>query len=175
MRGILRAADLPGWSDEEAFGDLWGEFEPLGDLPLTWRFSLDPQGTGVQNGWHEPGFDDSGWPQIEIKQFWEHQGEPYRYYDGTAWYRAAFQVPKLPPGRRLYLAFGAVNDEAAVYVDGQSAAIAEVGRQGPRFLVEVTDLLKSEKGSTIAVQVSEKGGLGGIWKNVKLIATRPKQ
>lgn len=172
MRGVIHAADLPGWSDEEAFGDLWEHFEEITDLPRHWRFALDPKGNGVEGGWFRPDFDDSGWPEIEIREFWEHQGEPYRYYDGVAWYRTRFQAPSLPPDRRLYLAFGAVNDEATVYLDGQEVPIAEVGRKGRRFLVEVTDRVKPGAANVLAVQVREQGGLGGIWKNVKLVAAR---
>jgi hypothetical protein len=174
MRGVIRAADLPGWSDEETFGDLWENFEWITDLPQRWRFALDPKGRGAQEGWFGPDFEDSGWPEIEIREFWEHQGEPYRYYDGVAWYRTRFQVPSLPPGRRLYLAFGAVNDEATVYLDGQPLSIAEAGRKGPRFLVEVTDQMRPGAGNLLAVQVTEGGGLGGIWKNVKLVAAKPR-
>ena len=172
MRGYINASDLPGWSDEEAFGDMWVEFTPLCDLPLHWRFKLDPKETGVQNGWHEQSFDDARWPNIEIKQFWEHQGYTYRHYDGSAWYRTNFFVPKLPQNKRIYLAFGAVNDEASVYINGQLASVSEVSRRDKRFLIDVTELLKSSERSIIAIQVSEKGGLGGIWKNIKLIAAK---
>lgn len=175
MRGVIHASDLPGWSDEEAFEDLWAEFELVTDLPLRWRFALDPQGGGVKGEWFQPAFDDARWPEIAIKEFWEHQGEPYRYYDGVAWYRTTFTVPSWPAERRLYLAFGAVNDEAVVYVDGQPAPLVEVGRKGPRFLVEVTGRLKPGATSLLAVQVTERGGLGGIWKNVKLVAARSHQ
>jgi len=171
MRGHVNAFDLPGWSDEEAFGDMWDEFEHLCDLPLHWRFKLDQKVTGFQNGWHEQGFDDARWPKIEIKQFWEHQGYAYKHYDGTAWYRTDFLAPELPQNKRIYLAFGAVNDEASVYINGQPAS-SVAAQQGKRFLIDVTDLLTSSERSIIAIQVSEKSGLGGIWKNVKLVADK---
>jgi len=172
MRGYINASDLPGWSDEEAFGDMWDEFEHICDLPLHWRFKLDPKETGFQNGWHEQSFDDARWPKIEIRQFWEHQGYAYRHYDGSAWYRTDLLVPELPQNKGIYLAFGAINDEASVYINGQPAS-SEVAQQGRRFLIDVTDLLKSSERSIIAIQVSGKSGLGGIWKNVKLVAAKP--
>lgn len=170
MRGFINASDLPGWSDEETFADMWDKFDYLCDVPLKWHFQLDQKNVGVENGWHEPTFDDKGWPKIEIKQFWERQGYNYQHYDGAAWYRTEFKVPKLPQDKRIYFAFGAVNDGAVVYVNGKMASVSKVGRKGKRFLVDVTNLLKSEEMNQIAVKVSEKDGLGGIWKNVKVVA-----
>ena len=172
MRGFINASDLPGWSDDETFGDLWDVFEDLGDLPLKWHFQLDDKGMGEQRGWHAAGFDDSQWPEIEIRQFWERQGHAYQHYDGTAWYRTEFSFAGLPEDKLVYLAFGAVNDDANVSVNGQRVTIADVGRQGKRFLVDVTNMLKTSDVNKVAVQVTEEKGLGGIWKNVKLVTER---
>lgn len=172
MRGYINASELPGWSDEETFGDMWDKFEHICDLPLQWHFKLDPKETGLKGGWHEQSFDDARWPKIEIKQFWERQGYAYKHYDGSAWYRTEFNVPKLPQGKRMYLAFGAVNDKASVHIDGKLVSASEVGRQDMRFLIDVTGLLKSEETSIIAVQVTGRKGLGGIWKNVKLVTEK---
>ncbi len=166
------AARQEGFSDEETFGDLWRDHEPLGDLPETWRFRIDPDETGRDSGWHLPACDDSDWQPIRIREFWENQG--FSPYDGQAWYRLRWTPPELPPGRRIFLAFGAVADEAQVFVGGRSLYASPFGRniRHERFLVDVTDVLAAGRPADIAVRVWNTGWCGGIWKSVKLIASK---
>jgi hypothetical protein len=45
-----------------------------------------------------------------------------------------------------------------------------LGWRPPRFLVEVTDVLREGERNLIAVRVLDMGWIGGIYANVKLIA-----
>lgn len=166
----LPAYTQEGWSDRRTFDDLWSEYEFITDLPIWWRFKIDPDEEGIKRGWHEPGFDDSQWDWFRIREFWEVQG--VSPYDGAAWYRLDYTPPRLPEDKRIYLAFGAVSDEAAVYVDGRQRHASRFGDniRHERFLVDVTDELESGRPCTLAVRVWNTGWCGGIWKNVKLIA-----
>ncbi len=168
----LPAHTQEGFGDRETFDDLWNRFELIEDLPVRWRFHTDPDEHGEARGWQAADFDDRVWPTIKIREFWENQG--YSPYDGAAWYRLDYAVPELPEGKRVCLTFGAVADEASVYVDGKLRYASRYGdnMRHKRFLVDVTDLLKPGRKCTIAVRVWNVNWCGGIWKNVKLIAAK---
>ncbi|MBI4581492.1 MAG: hypothetical protein HY718_17455 [Planctomycetes bacterium] len=167
---VLSASTQEGFSDEAAFGDVWKSHAFIADLPPEWRFHLDPDERGLDGGWAKPAFDDAAWPTIRVREFWEPQG--YSPYDGAAWYRLSYTPPDLPSGKKLYLAFGAVSDEAAVYVDGERLYASRFGEniRHQRFLVDVTGKLQSDRPAQLAVRVWNTGWCGGVWKNVKLIA-----
>lgn len=161
-----------GWSDADTFGDLEKTHDMIADLPETWRFRIDPDEVGLKEGWQRAGFDDKGWGSIRIREFWEPQG--FSPYDGAAWYRLKYTPPSLPAGRKAYLAFGAVSDEAAVYADGQQLFASRFGEniRHRRFLVDVTDRIQAGRPVQLAVRVWNTGWCGGIWKSVKLVAAR---
>ncbi len=169
---VLSARTQEGWSDTATFADLTTAYKFLADLPERWRFQPDPDEVGTDRGWHRPGFDDRRWPLIRIREFWEVQG--YSPYDGAAWYRLTYTPPPIPPDRTIYLAFGAVSDEATVWVNGALRYRSPFGEniRHKRFLVDVTDHLRSARENSIAVRVWNTGWCGGIWKNVKLMAQR---
>jgi hypothetical protein len=53
-----------------------------GSVPLDGFWSFN---TGDDPAWSAPGFDDNGWPQIDVARPWGQQG--YWAYSGFAWYR----------------------------------------------------------------------------------------
>lgn len=79
----------------------------------SWQFH-----TGDDLSWAAPGFDDSGWKQIETGRAWEGQG--YRDYTGFAWYRRHVVLPDgMKPGWDLGLRLTSVEDAAEVYWNGR--------------------------------------------------------
>jgi len=167
-----QAQQQPDWSDEDTFADLWESYESLMDLPLRWHFQTDPDNVGVQERWYRWSINDYRWHHIKIKEFWDPQG--FAHYDGYGWYRVRLDVPALPPGKRIYLAFGAVDESAWVYINEKLAGIHNIGGEGwdKRFLVEVTDLLKPDQRNLVAVRVLDTMQAGGIWKGVRLICEK---
>ncbi|MHC4744808.1 MAG: sugar-binding domain-containing protein, partial [Planctomycetota bacterium] len=165
----LPAHTQEGFADSETFDDLWNRYDFVEDLPVSWRFQVDPNEIGETSGWHKPNFNDRDWPKIKIREFWENQG--YSPYDGAVWYRLKYKVPSLPEGKKVFLAFGAVSDEASVYINGKLryASLYGENTRHKRFFVDVTDLVKSGQECVIAVRVWNVNWCGGIWKNVKLI------
>jgi beta-galactosidase/beta-glucuronidase len=57
----------------------------------------------------------------------------------ACWYRRTFEAPRLAPGERLWLRFGAVDHEATVWVNGTRVAV-HAGGYTP-FGADVTDVL----------------------------------
>ena len=167
------AGKQEGFADEATFADLWTTHEHLEDLPVEWRFRLDWDEVGLREGWASAIPDEPAWHPIRIREFWELQG--YSPYDGQAWYRLDWMPSRLPSNRRLYLAFGGVADEAEVFVNGQSLFASPYGKniRHERFLVDVTGALQAGPANRIAVRVWNTGWCGGIWKSVKLVASRP--
>ena len=173
FRGANNAiANAAPASDEAPFVDLWDQYKPVATLPAQWLLRLDPQDIGEQKTWYAPEVQTNDWRTVNIGQFWEKTlGQPYI---GVGWYRVAVNVPELAAGKRLYLAFGAVDEQAWVWVNGESAGAHAVGPQGwnRRFLIEVTEQLKPGHENVIAVRVHNSLAAGGIWKPVRIIARR---
>lgn len=167
----LSARQLPGWSDQETFGDLWQRYRELADVPTQWRFQPDPEDRGVEQAWFAGDFDDSAWKPISITDWWERAGFDY---DGIGWYRVWIDVGDLKENQRATLYFGAVDESARVYVNGQSVGEHDVGWQGwdQRFSFDVTSVLKSRQKNLVAVRVQDRGYGGGIWKSVKLVVEK---
>jgi hypothetical protein len=138
-------------------------------LPLDgWLFRTDPEHVGVEQEWYAPGIDTDEWEKVGIGMNWDVQGYPD--YNGYGWYRRKVEMSK-PAGKKAYLEFGAVDEEAVVYVDGERAGSHEKGVDGwdDTFRIDITEFLGEESEEhLIAVQVYDSMLAGGIWKPVWL-------
>lgn len=89
------------------------------NLNGTWQFAFDDDDVGVQEGWYRPGYQ----LEREITVPFCYQSEasgigPTDEIHSILWYRRSFTVPAEMKGRNLLVRFGAVDFEAAVYVNG---------------------------------------------------------
>lgn len=137
-------------------------------LPLQgWRFQTDPKADGHLQKWYEPGFDDSAWTPIEIGKAWEDQGHTY---DGVAWYRGAFDLPAKPQCVGAEIEFGAVDEVAWVWINGQYVGQHDLGPEGwdKTFALDVSNELKWGDKNQITVRVHDSVQAGGIWKPVTI-------
>ncbi|MEA3403871.1 MAG: DUF4838 domain-containing protein [Armatimonadota bacterium] len=168
----------------------WDVYQRLDDLqestrlfPLanTWRFAVDPENTGMERGWHQGDFDATGWEEQRSDlgmKGWEDQGHPG--YDGYAWYRQRIRVPAEAAATHHYLYFGAVDEQAWIYLDGRQVGehtVKSTGRPVTElwkepFLVDVSGRLAGGGAVTLAVRVHDGEAMGGIWKPVQLIASQ---
>jgi len=139
-------------------------------LPNRWRFKLDPNDEGQRAGYFRADFDDSAWEEIAIAKTWESQGFKY---DGLAWHRVSFSVEKLPPGKKVYLQFGGVDESAWVYLNGKLVGDHDLGETGwnQPFWIDVTNTVKSGQ-NQVAVRVLDRVLAGGIWHTVWLVAEK---
>jgi len=150
----------------DAAAQFMSSYEILGQLACGgWLFKEDPADTTLKNAaWAQPTFDTSDWRPIEIDRTWESQGI---IYDGLAWYRKTVTLPSCPADKRLYLLFGACDEQSWVFVDGFQTG----GLQGDAqalwtepFAVDVTDY--AGRSVLLAVAVHDSAGAGGIYKPV---------
>lgn len=132
-----------------------------------WRFKTDPKEDGHLQKWFAPDFDDSSWEPIRIGSAWEEQGHAY---DGVAWYRGSFDLPEKPEQLATEIAFGAVDEIAWVWINGQYVGQHDLGTAGwdKPFALDVTKELKWGQKNQITVRVHDSAYAGGIWKPVTI-------
>jgi beta-glucuronidase len=121
-------------------------------VPLTgeWRFSIDNEKIGEQQGWADPGFEDSSWMTVNVPHTWNVMSD-FSEYEGIAWYRRTFAVPESAEKAHLRLRFDAVFYLADVWLNGQYLGQHEGGYTPFEF--DVTSLVKHGETNVIAVRV----------------------
>ncbi|MFH1615227.1 MAG: sugar-binding domain-containing protein [Planctomycetota bacterium] len=169
----ISAKGRADYSDEYVFSRLWTKYKLIADLPKQgWKFKEDPNQVGLEQKWYALELDDSKWGDIEIGDWWE----AFDYlYTGYAWYRKNWTVPAEAIGNpKLLLAFGAVDEDCWIYIDGKFVDSFTHGGSGwnTPFEIDVTNHITPGKTHLIAVRVVDTAGPGGIWKSVKLIAPK---
>ncbi|MFO8080942.1 MAG: DUF4838 domain-containing protein [Armatimonadota bacterium] len=163
------------WPTEELEGR-----EVVSQLPMEWKLRWDPEEVGREEGWFDPTIDATDWHDVRVDAPWEKQpvGEAWREehgrdYDGLAFYRVSFDVPEDLRGQKVHLLFGAVDEGATVWVNGE--LLGEHPFVNPDdwttpFAMEFTDVARFGETNTVVVQVEDRSGAGGVWKPVLLLA-----
>jgi hypothetical protein len=143
----------------------------------TWKFS-----PGDSMLWAQPDYNDSGWSDITVPCFWEHQGFPE--LDGLAWYRRSVFLGRQLSKKHLILAAGKINDVDEVYFNG--VLIGRTGSIEPlqseidgvstwrleRFYEIPNNCIRWDSDNVIAIRVYDYLKTGGIWYGPIGIATR---
>ena len=135
--------------------------------------------------WCDSSFEDRRWPIIRDDQggCWERQfpddtGSSGYGYTGFGWYRQTFQVlSELQQRPFVYLYFGAVDEDAYIYLNGALVYEHSCASTGldygsiwtTPFAFDARRHLKYGQMNTIAVRVYNRIGMGGIYKPVYLI------
>ena len=185
-RGASRAANAPDllgtqdWLAEQlfvtekpgAFDDLPNSYDVVMDLPEHWKFKPDLTWAGEKDEWYALEYDDSAWNDIRVGEFWERQG--YGDLDSRGWYRLNVELPKELDGKNVQLCFGAADETAMVYVNGELAGEHDIGPSGwdKRFFIDVTEHIKAGQKNLIAVRVVDSVGAGGLWKPIKVVVPK---
>jgi Glycosyl hydrolases family 2, sugar binding domain len=115
------------------------------DFGQGWKFALvNPDGitdpTGAYANAMDPGFDDSGWQQLDVPHDWSIELAPVDNAStssatgflpgGLAWYRKHFTLPKSLAGQRISIEFNGVYRNSDVYLNGKR-------RDGRRELLRI--------------------------------------
>ena len=152
-----------------------------GNLEGQWLFRIDPSEVGERDGWQKPDWSDADWRTLDTPGYWEPQGitdvrpgeqprpkdgMPWTDYDGVAWYRLHFVVPKEWAGQSLVLNLGSVDDQDRTFLNGKL-----VGATGPgversvivsrRYTIP-PDAVRFGEENVLAVRVLDGGGPGGL-------------
>ena len=152
----------------DQFGIYYDRDENIMDLNLSgsWKFSRD-----YEKGLKQVKFDDQQWENIHVPMNWENQG--YEEYDGTAWYRKAFNLPDRLNDKELMLVLGRIDDFDKVYFNGQLIGQVEDLSGYSRFekgnayrlfrAYRIPKELLRQK-NLIVVEVEDMSGEGGIYE-----------
>ena len=125
-------------------------------LDGAWQYVVDPYETGNGDRFYQDRtptdpsvlqeYDFNHFPSLSVPGDWNSQSEQLLFYEGTVWYRRLFHAQPAQ-GKRYFLYFGAVNYEAAVYLNGQKLGEHKGGFTPFQF--EVTGLLKAGDNSVV--------------------------
>ena len=168
IKTIIKLYHMKNAIYEKNLETLLAATENVFDLPKDgWRFKMDKQDVGTGDGWHLPASPMEDWLEIETEAFWGSKGGA-----GAGWYRRDIDVPALPEGKRVYLHFGAVDEQMVLWIDGAYAGDYDresgEGWDQP-FAIDVTGKLTAGK-HHLAVRVDNATGAGGVWKPVSVRA-----
>ena len=134
-------------------------YKKVAEVPVQWKFRLEegehPQQPHI---YAAPDFNDSGWDAIDIGQAWEDQD--YGDYDEGAWYRARIEV-KAEEGRPVLMAFGGVDKDAYVFINGHW--VGQHHQWNQPFLLDISDHVVRDGENTVALYVYDGLGMGGIY------------
>lgn len=110
----------------------------------------------------DPDLDVSAWYDQPTPAWWgNHDIEVLDGFDGLAWYRKDFSLTTAQANRAAVLHLARVADEDITYVNGKKVGKTS-GWDKYRVYRIPASFLKSGQ-NTIAVQVNDRGGGGGIW------------
>ena len=105
--------------------------------------------------------DDATWNKIMVPALWEHQG--YDRFDGTAWYRKQFFVPKSLEGEDLVLILGKIDDFDQTYLNGKLIGTT-TQYDHLRIYHLSSDMLRAGSYNLLWIFVYDYGGFGGIYE-----------
>lgn len=163
----LSATKLPDYSDEKTFGPLEKDYQYVLDLPKRWQFLADDLDVGVGK-YSAAGYDAGHWPRIEIGDYFENRG--YKF-NGMAWYRTEFTIPKELEGKPVSLHFGGIAGSPHIYVNNTWVTPLDALGNGVRIWDITPKALYGQK-NVVLVQIHNPAGPGGIFKSVKLAVRR---
>ena len=149
-------------------------YKEAAKVPVQWKFLLSPYAEEDQE--HQKvilsraDFDDSHWADINIGQAWEDQG--YVGYDEGAWYRAQIEVDA-EEGWPVHLAFGGVDNEASVYVNG--TFVGEHHGWNTPFILDVSEAVNYKGQNAVSVWVYDGMEMGGIFGTIEVIQPTVKE
>ncbi len=122
-------------------------------------------------------------PSITVPGDWNTQAEKLFYFEGSLWYKKAFDYKKSDPDNRVFINFGAANYRTDVYINTKKVGKHEGGFTP--FSFEFTHLLKP-KDNFIVVRVKNERkkenipalnadwwNYGGITRDIDIIETPP--
>jgi beta-galactosidase/beta-glucuronidase len=90
-----------------------------------WKFRIDPNDTGINEGWYAIDYEDASWEESTVPGNWNFLFREYlnpltdHDYDVTAWYRTTFVPPSDFKGSLVKLHFGAVCYKTSLWINGQ--------------------------------------------------------
>ena len=124
----------------------------------TYRSSDDDSFLGSNK--HTPP-DNAKWSKVMVPGEWEHQG--FSNYNGTAWYRKQFTIPKELNGEDLVLILGKIDDFDHTYFNGKWIGSTNYHDRSRIYTIP-SELFTSGAISILLVYVKDTQQRGGIYE-----------
>ena len=153
----------------------FGKNEISESLEGKWKFSI-----GDDKQWALPSYNDKSWEEIKVPSPWENEG--FHGYNGFAWYRKKFKVPKEVKSTGFYLNLGYIDDVDETYINGHLVGVS--GGFPPEFVTAydaqrkyfVPKSLLKDGDNLIAVRVYDSQLEGGITRGqIGISPVKPDQ
>lgn len=154
------------WMQELFAGENVPDTVPnLFPLPENWKFHLDYDNRGLAEGFYRTDFDDSeGWPLVSSWDMPSNQGY-HRQVGGWFWYRVAFEAPRLPEGRTVWLRIGSLDDSGDIYLNGVKVGSQPDPRHWDRsFAIDITETIRPGAINLLAIRGYDATGGEGVWR-----------
>jgi len=201
----MRAPLLPWPSAERALAaaSLGPTAAGANDNPLVlsldgrWRFSLAADPEATPDGFAEPGFDDSGWPELDVPGTWTLQGFDKPHYTNvvmpfgnvppappaadnpTGLYRVSFELPPSWEGRRVVLHVGGAESFLEAWCGGTYLGYSKDTRLPTEF--DLTGVVVPGRNAlafrvirysdSSFIEDQDQWWFGGIYRSVYLYST----
>ncbi len=134
-----------GSADAQAAGS------PLVSLNGQWQFTMD---SSVAAG------SDAGWDSITVPGNWDTL-PAYRTHKGSGWYRRTFAPPPEWRGKHVSIRFGAVSQEATVWLNGAKLGSHQGGYTPFEF--DLTGTVKWDSPNVLLVEANNAPHRGAWW------------
>lgn len=124
-------------------------------VPLNgmWKFRLDENGTGRQQGWTD-GIPGADWIPVPASFQDFYTDKDTREFTGDVWYETDAFVPSEWEGGQVLVRFGAATHRAEVYVNGIKVTEHEGGFLP--FLADVTEIVRYNAHNKLIVKVNNE-------------------
>jgi beta-galactosidase/beta-glucuronidase len=128
-----------------------------------WDFALGLRGYRTKNFSPTPSRtppENLNWEKVTLPSQWENHGYPH--YDGSAWYRKQFTLPKELQGEDLVLLLGKIDDYDQTYLNGK--LVGATNRHDQLRIYHVNAEVVSAGVNLLLIYVEDTGGAGGLWE-----------
>lgn len=148
--------------------------DPLPVALTGWQFRTDAMEQGVKNHWFSPDAAQDGWLPAQVPAFWS-EIPGVGQFQGYGWYRVSFNVPQAWAGRPITIGFGAADEQAWVYFNGQLVREHSIESEHKTinqlweeaFVATVpSEYVKYGQTNVIVVRVLNAVANGGLWRPV---------
>jgi beta-glucuronidase len=123
------------------------------DLSGIWDFQIDPERTGIDNG-YATGLNRKEARPMAVPGSWNEQYEDLYNYLDLAWYVKRTYTPSNWQGQHIFIRVGSAPYFASVYVNGQEVGSHEGGHLP--FAFEITSLINWDAENVIAISVENE-------------------
>jgi len=131
------------------------------DFRVTWSHSNRPVAFDEKSV-NDLAATKDGWTDISVPEMWETQG--FEDYDGSAWYRKKFTIPKAMAGEDIVLILGKIDDTDKTFLNGKLVGSMTDSWQTVRYYHLMSSQFKAGEVNTLMVWVDDPQGNGGIFE-----------